>query len=129
MQLLANGRRFGHGRGHLALEVGRMGAGETDPADSLDASHLAQQFGEQRAAPTIEGKVASVGVDVLAEERHLDHTLGSETPAPPARMSPGRRLTSGPRTAGTMQKVQLLLQPTWIETQAAWASSRRTGKR
>ena len=33
-------------------------------------------------------------------------------------MSPGRRLTSRPRTAGTMQKVQVLLHPIWTVTQA-----------
>ena len=36
-----------------------------------------------------------------------------------ARMSPGRRSFSLPRSAGTMQKVQVLLQPTEMETQAA----------
>ena len=36
-----------------------------------------------------------------------------------ARMSPGRRSVSLPRSVGTMQKVQVLLQPTLIETQAA----------
>ena len=36
-----------------------------------------------------------------------------------ARMSPGRRSFSLPRSAGTMQKVQVLLQPTEIDTQAA----------
>ena len=36
-----------------------------------------------------------------------------------ARMSPGRRSVSLPRSAGTMQKVQVLLQPTLTETQAA----------
>ena len=41
-----------------------------------------------------------------------------------ARISPGRRSISLPRSAGTMQKVQVLLQPTLIETQAAYAESR-----
>lgn len=48
----------------------------------------------------------------------------SETPSPTsvsisARMSPVRRSFSLPRRAGTMQKVQVLLQPTEIDTQAA----------
>jgi hypothetical protein len=42
-------------------------------------------------------------------------------------MSPGRRSCSLPRRAGTMQKVQVLLQPTLIETHAAYAESRRVG--
>ena len=44
-----------------------------------------------------------------------------------ARMSPGRRSFSLPRSAGTMQNVQVLLQPTLIETQAANTESRLVG--
>jgi len=36
-----------------------------------------------------------------------------------ARTSPGRRSRCLPRREGTMQKVQVLLQPTAMETQAA----------
>ena len=36
-----------------------------------------------------------------------------------ATMSSRGRLISGPRTAGTMQKAQLLSQPIWIVTHAA----------
>src|SRR6188508_1931194 len=43
-------------------------------------------------------------------------------------MSPGRRSVSRPRSEGTMQKVQVLLQPTLIETQAAYGESRRVGR-
>ncbi len=42
-------------------------------------------------------------------------------------MSPVLRSFSLPRSAGTMQKVQVLLQPTEMETQAAYALSRRVG--
>ena len=44
-----------------------------------------------------------------------------------ARMSPGRRSFSLPRSDGTMQNVQVLLQPTEIDTQAAYADSRLVG--
>ena len=44
-----------------------------------------------------------------------------------ARMSPGRRSFSLPRSDGTMQKVQVLLQPTEIDTQPLWVESRRAG--
>src|SRR3954451_5470994 len=44
-----------------------------------------------------------------------------------ARMSPGRRSFSLPRRAGTMQNVQVLLHPTLMLTQAAYADSRRVG--
>ena len=44
-----------------------------------------------------------------------------------ARISPGRRSFSLPRSAGTMQKVQVLLHPTETDTQAAYADSRLVG--
>jgi hypothetical protein len=44
-----------------------------------------------------------------------------------ARISPGRRSFSLPRSAGTMQNVQVLLQPTEIDTHAAYAESRLVG--
>ncbi len=44
-----------------------------------------------------------------------------------ARISPGRRSFSLPRSAGTMQNVHVLLQPTEIETHAAYAESRLVG--
>jgi hypothetical protein len=44
-----------------------------------------------------------------------------------ARMSPGRRSFSLPRSDGTMQNVQVLSQPTEIDTQAEYADSRRDG--
>ncbi len=79
MQLFAHGRRLGHGGGHLRAEVRRVGARESDPADPFDRSHLAQQLGEQRAAPPVDREVAPVGVDVLAEERQLDNPVAGET--------------------------------------------------
>jgi hypothetical protein len=42
-------------------------------------------------------------------------------------MSPIRRLTSRPRTIGTMQNVHELSQPIWIVTHAECATSRRAG--
>ena len=38
-----------------------------------------------------------------------------------------RRLTSEPRTDGTMQNAQLLSQPIWMVTHALWSTSRRAG--
>ena len=43
----------------------------------------------------------------------------STTACTSASTSPGRRSRSLPRRCGTMQKVQVLLQPTEIETNAA----------
>jgi hypothetical protein len=44
-----------------------------------------------------------------------------------ARISPGRRSFSLPRSDGTMQNVQVLLHPTETDTHAAYADSRRVG--
>ena len=44
-----------------------------------------------------------------------------------ASTSPGRRSFSVPRSDGTMQNVHVLLHPTLIATQAAYADSRRVG--
>ena len=44
-------------------------------------------------------------------------------------MSPGRRSFSRPRSDGTMQKVQVLLQPTEIDTHAEYGDWRRAGSR
>ncbi len=42
-------------------------------------------------------------------------------------MSPGRRSVSLPRSCGTMQNVQVLLQPTLTDTQAEYGDSRLVG--
>ena len=59
-------------------------------------------------------------------------SVTSSTPCPTsartsASTSPGRRSRSLPRSDGTMQKVQVLSQPTEMDTQAAYAESRREG--
>ncbi len=59
--------------------------------------------------------------------RVISETPSATSASISARMSPGRRSFSLPRRAGTMQKVQVLLQPTEMETQAAYALSRRVG--
>ena len=46
-----------------------------------------------------------------------------------SRMSPGRRSFSRPRSDGTMQNVQVLLQPTEIDTHAEYGDWRRAGSR
>ncbi len=75
--------------------------------------HRAQQPGE--GTPLAE--LAAVGVDVLTEQGDLEHTLVDE------RRHLGEDVT-GPAVsfpasqAGTMQKVQVLSQPTEIATQA-----------
>jgi hypothetical protein len=69
--------------------------------------HGTEKLGEAAA------EVAAVGVDVLAEERDLADALTRET-RDLRQISPGRLLTSRPRTDGTMQYEQTELQP--IET-------------
>ena len=65
------------------------------------ASHGAQQLAE--LGVDVGQQVAAPRVDVLAEQRQLAHALVRELRRPRRATSPGRRLTSRPRTAGTMQ--------------------------
>ena len=81
--------------------------------------------GGGRRTPRL-AEVAAVGVDVLAEQGDLDHARLHQRP------NLGQHVTRPtvalpPRSAGTMQKVQVLLQPTLIDTQAECAESRREG--
>jgi len=59
-------------------------------------------------------------------------SVTSETPSAATRRTSSTirsngRLISGPRTAGTMQKAQLLSQPIWMVIQALWPVVRRAG--
>ena len=89
------------------------------------AADRLQQLGEQRphpgrgvaALPGREHEVATVGVDVLAEERDLGDAVGGEC------LDLGddvgeRPADLAPRTAGTMQNAQELSQPIWMVTHA-----------
>jgi hypothetical protein len=58
----------------------------------------------------------AVRVDVLPEQGHLEHALGDQRLDLGQDLA-GRRSFSLPRSDGTMQKVQVLLQPTEMETQ------------
>ena len=57
----------------------------------------------------------------LYPRRVTSTTPSATSAATSARMSPGRRSRSRPRSAGTMQNVQVLLQPTLTATQAEYA--------
>ena len=125
VQVLAHARALGHRRDRLGPQVLRVRRREADALDAVDRVERAQQIGELRAElPGAE--VAAVGVDVLAEQRDLDDAVSGEL-LDLGTMSPMRRLTSRPRTDGTMQNAQELSQPIWIVTQAAWSTSRRAG--
>ena len=76
MQVLAHRRRPGHRFDRLDPQILRVRAGEPDAADAIDRADRSQELGEQRPAF---GQVAAVRVDVLPEERDLDHTVGGET--------------------------------------------------
>ena len=73
-------------------------------------------------------QVEAVGVDVLAQQRDLADAVGDERSAS-ATISPASRLRSGPRTYGTMQYEQKLVQPDMIWTQAWNGRSRRAAAR
>ena len=67
-------RRLGHGQDDVVGERRRVRAGEPDPLEALDLTARAQQLAEGEAVAELD----AVGVDVLAEERHLDDALGHE---------------------------------------------------
>ena len=70
--------RLGHRVDHVVGEGGRVRAGEPDPLQALDLAAGAQQLAE--GEPVAE--LHAVGVDVLAEQRHLDDALRRPAPRP-----------------------------------------------
>ena len=111
MDVLAHGRRLCHGGDHGLAEVLRMRARESNPVDPFDVVARAEKLAELRLE--VGREIAAPGVHVLAEQRDLpDAVTGSVSTS--ATISPGRRLCSRPRTAGTMQYAHFELQP--IET-------------
>ena len=74
------GQTFGVSRHRLDDVVGELGGvrrGEPDPLQPVDAPARAQQLGESAAVAGLlgVGERDAVGVDVLAEQRHLEHAL------------------------------------------------------
>jgi len=69
-------RVVGVGTDHVLAHVLRVRAGVTDPVDAVHRVDLSQQVRERRAL--FARQVASVRVDVLAEQRHLADAVVSE---------------------------------------------------
>ena len=96
-----------------------------DASDAVDGVDRPQQVGEPRCVLT-GAEVTPVRVHVLSEQGDLRDAVGCQL-LDLAQTSPRRRLTSRPRTIGTMQNVHELSQPIWIVTHAECATSRRAG--
>ena len=75
VQLLADLGRLGHGLDRLGPQVLGVRAGEAHAPDALDGTDGTEQIGEQRSSLR---DVATVGVHVLAEQRHLGHAAAGE---------------------------------------------------
>ena len=116
-------RRLGHRVDHVVGEVLGVRAGEAHPLEPLDLAAGPQQLAERLPVAELD----AVRVDVLPEQGDLEDALGDQRLDLGEDRRPGRRSFSVPRSDGTMQNVQVLLQPTEIETQAAYAESRRVG--
>ena len=104
---------------HARREVARVGGDEAQPAHAGHRRHGVQQVGEVGAglpglAPVVDG---------LAQELDLDEAVATRCRTS-RRISASGRLRSGPRVVGTMQKVQLLSQPSMIVTMPLWVPSR-----
>ena len=126
MRVLAHGRALGHRLDHGRAEVLRMRAREADPLDPVD--------GVDRRAAAPPNSVRTSGSRSRPQELTFwPSSVTSRTPSAARRVtsatiSPGRRLCSRPRTAGTMQYEQTELQPIEICTHAWKARSRRAGR-
>jgi hypothetical protein len=97
----------GHGGDGLGPQVLGVGAGEANAPDAVDGADPPEEVGEEGAAV---GDVTSVRVDVLAEQGDLGDAAPSQFSTSPT-MSLTGRLTSGPRTDGTMQNAHELSHP------------------
>ena len=106
VQLRHHVRRLGHRLDDVVGELRRVRRGEAHPLQPLDLAARPQQLGER--LPVAE--LHAVRVDVLPQQRHLADALGDQRPDL-GEDSPGRRSFSLPRSDGTMQNVQVLLQP------------------
>ena len=76
VDVLAHGVAFDHGGDDGVAEVLRVRAREADPVDPVDRVAGAQELAE--LGLELGTQVASPGVHVLPEQRHLPHTVGRE---------------------------------------------------
>ncbi len=120
MQRGADVARLRHRLDDVVGEFGRVWGGEPDPLQPVDVSAGPQQLGESSpiTGQCGVGERDAVGVDVLAEQGDFEHTVVHQGPHLGQDVCRAA-VTSLPRSDGTMQNVQLLLQPTEMETHAA----------
>src|SRR5438105_12371390 len=76
MGVLADRLALRHRLDHGTPEILRMRAREADALDPLDGIARAEQLAE--LGPEIRSEIAPPRVHVLAEQRHLAHSLGCE---------------------------------------------------
>ena len=74
MQLRHDIGRLGHRRDDVVGEVTRVRAREAHALEALDMPAGSQEIGEGTSITELH----AVGVDVLSEQSHLDHTLGDQ---------------------------------------------------
>src|ERR1700722_2907092 len=74
VDVLAHARKLHMRADHVLAHILRMGTRIADALDSLDRVDLPQQIGK-RLRFTLHAQIPSVGVDVLAEQGHLAHTV------------------------------------------------------
>ena len=114
---------LGHRLDHVVGELRRVRGVKRTRDEALDLAAGPQQLGER--LPVAE--LHAVGVDVLTQQGDLADAVGDQRLDLGEDLA-GRRSFSLPRSAGTMQNVQVLLQPTEINTHAAYADWRLVGR-
>ena len=125
MQVLTHLRCLGHGCKRVGSHVFRVRTGEPHSTNTIDGTNISEQLRKQRAEPGIglaglacgQLQIAPVAVDVLAEQRHFGDTVRCQLLGFSDDVGIRSR-NFGPRTAGTIQKAQLLSHPIWMVSQA-----------
>ena len=105
MDVLAHRGALGHRGDHRLAEVLRVRAREADPLDPVDGVAGAQQLAELGAEVRARGRAPTSSRSGRAASARARRRAASRVTS--ATISPGRRLTSRPRTDGTMQYAQL----------------------
>ena len=113
----------------ILAKADRMRRGEAQPLQPVDRMHRLQQLHERRLCRRASRTRAGRKDSRSARAASLPSPRAPPAPRTSRTISSIRRERSAPRVLGTMQKVQCMLQPCMIETNAVACRSRSTCSR